>query len=101
MQLNRAEAYQHIASFWPRSDRPKAAFLCYFLWPPKKVERQNANFATPYNNTMIQFSISPATPGQPTLHLIDSTENPDSLSLSPEEASYLREAIGREQNTVT
>lgn len=50
---------------------------------------------------MIQFSISPATSGQPTLHLIDNTDNLDALQLSAEEASYLREAVGREQNTIT
>jgi len=50
---------------------------------------------------MIQFSISPATSGQPTIHLIDNTDKLDVLQLSPDEASYVQEAIGREQNTIT
>jgi leucyl aminopeptidase len=50
---------------------------------------------------MIQFSISQAAAGQPIIHLIENTDNLESLYLSNEEADYIREAAGREQNAIT
>jgi leucyl aminopeptidase len=67
----------------------------------KESRKTIRKLCSPYNNIMIQFSISPATSGQPTLHLIDNADNLDPLQLGSEEAAYVREAIGREQNTIT
>lgn len=50
---------------------------------------------------MIQFSISAAIAGAPTIHLVEGSDNLEALKLSAEESGYVKEAFGREQHTIT
>jgi leucyl aminopeptidase len=49
---------------------------------------------------MIQFSIDHVASGQHFLHLIEHTDNIESLQLDQQEADYVRQAIEREQNII-
>ncbi len=50
---------------------------------------------------MIQFSISPAEPLRPILHITDNVESLGALQLSPEEAAFVQESASHEQGIIT
>ena len=49
---------------------------------------------------MLQFSISPAANGAPTLHILNDAVQLESLGLQPQEAAYAQTAAAREQSLI-